>query len=714
MSRVGVPAAILVLLALFAAPQFGAPDAASADSSIGSQMTLIMADGEAIRRADGGVQLVQSLVGLVATLRDDQYIAFTTAEDSTSLVGPFRGSNVRLPEFVGQIEAMLDTPTQRSRSLLEAVSEALALLTVREAAPGSSVYLVAGGSTDADFTRHASHLPALAAAFAANGWHVDGLALSGSTEDAVAFLRSLATDSGGRLFDLSEASGLGPVGDAILRHDAEGSLSAIGSRSLRYGEVMSTLVTILPGTRQATFLIFKSNPFGSLVLTSPSGFNVSANDLTNYRVVETPHMVAWRLVDPTPGTWRVDARGLIGQVSKWVHQTNRFSLVLRSSGPVALGEPVSITAYVKDGAGTAVLEDVRLFANITAPDGTTRVFELRDDGTRGDGVPGDGYFSIIMPPLQARGTYDVELELSWDRYKHTITSLSQLYADSFPAIDVQRVAIDQVVPGERTMVATVSVHVDGDPYPVEEDTLVASLVSEAGRSGVVELEPRRLYGNGPAWQFDVFFTTQEAGRHALSLTLSLSYAGRIHTQTSSPFTLDAVSPAVAEVITASEPATVRTIDPAPRPVTSVVPAPTRDSGFSWGLAVTLALMLAVPGAAAGYWLTRTRPHGYLYDDRGTPLVDFSQVQRHPLLDLFFRSTVRGSELGVPALDGLLFQFSGDQIVIRGYGEHPTVRVNNQPLVTEASVYDKTWIGTEGKLFTFLRRPLALPAGGSDD
>ena len=715
MSRVGVPAAVLFLLALFAAPQLGAPDTASADSSIGSRMTLVMADAEAVRDADGGVGLVQSLVGLVAVLRADDYIAFSTMENPTELVGPFRGRNVRLPEFQASIEAMLQTPASRSTSVIEAVSEMRSLLAVNEAAPGSAVYLVAGGSSGADYARHIGHLPGVAEGFAAGGWHVDSLVLPDSSAEATSFTQSMASATDGHVTTLSEALDLGPIGDSILRQDVSGSLYEAGSSSLGYGEVMSTLITVLPGTQEATLLIFKENPYGSLVLTNPSGQNVSAHDAAVAQAVETPNMVAWQLVDPAPGRWRVDARGVTGPVSKWVHHTNRYTLILGSAGPVALGEPLPISAYVKDGGQIAVLSDARMFANITAPDGVTRTFELHDNGRDADNRAQDGYFAAIIPALEARGTYAVELELAWNRYEHTITSLTQVEADHFPTIDVESVVVGEIRPGERTQVATVSIHVDGDPYPVEPGALVPALVSEPGKSGTIELEPRRLYGEGPAWQFDVFFVASEAGRHALSLTLHLSYAGRDHAQTSRPFTLEAVSPFVAEQPATEKPKPAQPAEQPSAPVAAPAEPEQAPEGFPWvGLGVSLAIVLATAGAAALYWLTRTKPHGYLYDDNAMPLVAFAEVQRHPLMTLLFRDTIRGRELGISALDGLSFRFEPDHITVSGRGRHPTVRVNNQPLVDKAPVYDRNWIGTEGKLFAFMTEPLPVPSGGSDD
>ena len=62
---------------------------------------------------------------------------------------------------------------------------------------------------------------------------------------------------------------------------------------------------------------------------------------------------------------------------------------------------------------------------------------------------------------------------------------------------------------------------------------------------------------------------------------------------------------------------------------------------------------------------------------------------------------------MPGLEGVVFQFDGSRINIRSSHEHPTVRVNNQPLVDKTDLEDKSWIGTGGKLYTFLANPIQL-------
>ena len=52
----------------------------------------------------------------------------------------------------------------------------------------------------------------------------------------------------------------------------------------------------------------------------------------------------------------------------------------------------------------------------------------------------------------------------------------------------------------------------------------------------------------------------------------------------------------------------------------------------------------------------------------------------------------------------MFRFSGKGISVRNLRNRPAVRVNNHPLLEEIPIEDKAWIGTHGKLYSFLVAP----------
>ena len=718
MKRAGALSSVAAIIVLFSALVTTVHRVAWADSPRIPQMVFIVADAEAIRQSGQGISLTRSFIGLIATLKDDQPITFISVGSELETVGPFLGSDPEVADMQDSVESWLrrSLPAPRD-ALADAVAEAHVMLGVQRAAPGSSIYLITGDSPGADFARLGDLLSPLAARIGKTDWTVNGMSLPGASTEATDFLKEISTISGGRHHELSIAEGFRQLTDSILSEGASGSLTPVGDARLKQDDLMSTVVSIAPGTRETTLLLFKESPLGSLRLSNPGGFEAPAGDRTASHVLETPHMILWRLIDPMPGDWTVDARGLEGLISAWEFSTNKYSLVLHAPEPLPLDEPVPLVASVQEDDLAVALKDVRMFAIVTTPDGGTVVHELRDDGIGGDAVEGDGFFSAVVSPLNTEGQYDVQLELSWLEYDHKITSLDSFELRAFPSIEVRTVQHGDMEPGNRTHIGTVYVHVSGEPYPVSGKQLTAALTARPGNEGLLELEPRRLFGNGPAWEHDIFFTPQQPGRQTLLFRLNLEYAGRPYSYTSRSLVLSSVAPPtpVEESVPPVVPLPVAAPVPPPSPELSTPPplVPV-ESQFPWPAVAVPGMVLLVLAAGVAYLLTRTRPFGYLYDDRDEPLVDFAAIQRHPIVEFFFRNSMKGRDLNVRGLEGLAFKFSGDQVRVRSLPGAPSVRVNNQPLIDQATIEERAWIGIGGKLFSFLSSPLPSPMSAGDD
>ena len=717
MNRVRVLSAFFVFAIALASLQWSVTTVASAQTSSARQMVVIVADGAAVNWYSEGPDLARSFVGLVSTLQDEQLLVFIGVDDPSDIFGPFEAKDSDLKVIAEQIDARLTSqgPPQAD-GLANAVTEAYAVLGEERAAPGSSVYVITGTSPGAHFSQASSQLTVLADRFVDMGWPVNGVSLPGASDEALEFLNGLSANSGGQTFQLSVSEGYRKIVEAILSQGAKGSLAQVGSGVLTPSELMTSVISVAPGTRETTLIFFKESPYGSLRLSNPSGFEVSAGDRTASQVMETPHVVVWKLIDPAPGNWRVDARGMEGLISAWENSSNKYGVVLRSTAPLPLNDTNTLVAHVSDGDRPAVLSGVRLVANITTPTGATTVHEMKDDGNDTDSVAGDGYFSVVLPPLLVEGEYNVELELSWLEYNHRISSNASFEARAFPTMEVETLAVKELEPGERVQVAKVSVHVQGGPFPVDADRLIATLASPDGQEAILELEPRRLFGDGPAWQYDVFFTPQDQSRHTLLFQLNMEYAGRPYSQISDSIVLSSFlpPPPIAQVLKPDTPAPRAPVDarPAARPMP--LPAPPEPSRALWPLLALAVLLLAGVAAAAFYLLPRTRPHGYIYNDLDEPLVDFSELKRNPVLGFLLKGWVRGRELSVPGLENVAFQFSRGRITLHGAKGQQTIRVNNQPLVEKATIQDKTWIGTGGRLYTFLLSPTAMHGGAGAD
>ncbi|MBM3935339.1 MAG: hypothetical protein FJ319_13780 [SAR202 cluster bacterium] len=667
---------------------------ASADSPFSTQQVIIVADGTAVRQHALGPGSVRSLTEMAATLHTKQPITFMNTDAPTAPVGPIRLTDAGFTAIQDAIEATFKAEApEKPGDLAQGLTAAFEMLGGENSANGSIVYVVAGANEGVDFATMSTTVSPLVAGFADKKWTITGISLPGASAESDAFLQSVSGKTGGKVYSAAGTTGFKDLANAILTGESRWPLGSVGERALKPEELYSTTVSIIPGTREKTLLIFKDNTYGSLRLTNPAGLEVSAGDRSASYVSETPNLVIWRLIDPAPGDWKIDARGMQGQLSIWEYSTNPYSVTFKQQAPMPLHKTNSIVAIVRENQQAVHLAGVRVFANVTTLDGAQISYEMNDDGVNGDAAAKDGNYSALIPPQAAVGTYKVRVEMSWPKYSYTVSSEGSFVTQVFPQIDLTMVATEQLEPGVRARVATALVHIAGSPYPISPEKLFVSLGSN---SGAVEVEPRRLFGNGPASEFDVYFTPSGEALHSMVVRMSLDYAGRVYMESTPSRVLSSILPVAPAAPVVEAPAAA-----APAPVVIVPPPAPAKRELPVGLIVAGVAILAVIAVASAYFLTRTRPYGYLYGESDVPLVDFANLKRQPVMAFLYRGLVKGSELGIPGLEGVVFRFNKDQIDLTVAREFSTVRVNNQPVVERTAIGNRTWIGARGRLYTFL-------------
>ena len=746
MTRLGVFLTVAAVAAFF----FVNVGVSEAESVGARQMAVVIADRDAIRASEDSGYLFESLFGLLTTLRPEDRMAFVPVQEPEDVVGPVGGAEADLRLMIADIDSIMAGTPLEPASLVDAMVEASSVMGDERALSGSDVYLIVADDARVALDRQHSNLAPLLSRFQENGWRVNGIMLPETTSSVKQFLGKMAEDSGGSVYDLSAEGGLTELGQAILSEDLRGSLSPLGQRDLYPSEVMTTAVDVSPGTEETTVIIVKETPDGSLRISNPDGLDSSQGDRSSSRVIETPHVVAWKLTDPAVGSWMVDIGGVEGRVSVWSHSTNRYSLVLGNSEPIPTGQPATISAYITEDGRPVKLHGITVVARLTTPDGANLAYTMNDNGENGDVVSGDGYYSVGLGPLQSIGEYETVLEMWWPDHTYMVSSGSSFTTSAFPAIRVEPGKLNELESGVRALVATVYVHVQGEPYAIQSEQLTASIGTpfEQGRRavlgqgkvaqgsegqslptptsapegfGLLEVEPQRLFGDGPAWEYQVYYTPSSEGRRDLFFDLDLEYSGVRYAHSSEALRLTSLAPVVPEVAPVvpevapvapvaaeiSPPAVPVTVPVTISPTSVTVVAETQSMAV-WPVVVALVLIIAVIATVLAYLLTQARPRGYLYNDLNEPIVDFSKLKRGPAVALFLKNLVPGRDLNVPELSGLVFMFTRSGVKLRSAGEHPTVRVNNQPLINEAEIDDQTWIGSGGKLFTFMLSPAQDP------
>ena len=713
-------AVIAVLLGWLAASS----PAAFAQTDSLQEMAVIVVDSSSVREAEQAIPLTLSIVGLMATQQDGREAVFIDTDQPGEAIGPFTASDSDFASIRSEVaERLAANPSYAAQSIVEALDEARSTLSQYEATAGSSIYVAMGGNADFAFDELSYTVSPLVNRIAEKGWTITGLNLDASDPKSAQFLDSISRPTGGSVFSLSSGADLKPLADHAFGFGEVNSVEEFASMTLVDSPLTSSRIPIKPGTEETTLYFFKENPAGSFLLVNPKGEAVSNGDGLISQVVETDNLAIWRLVNPTAGNWKVETLGVDGKVSVWGHVSDQYNLILRIPSPVPTGEPNTLVAYAAQDGRTAVLKGVRMFAKIINPDSSVSLYEMFDNGVRGDSRAGDGYFSVVLPSLEIAGSYAVTLELRWPGFDHNISANHTFEALPFPAFHVETASVRDLVPGEATNIGTVSVHLDGGPYAVDPSAIDIGLATSSENPGTLELVPHRLYGDGSAWQFDMLFTPSEFGSHTLQFNLSLEYSGRTYTEPSSSIaisTVPSVSPPVSIVPAAVEPRPASVAPTVPEPVAAqaavagVAIPPPAQTAFPWLVVVALVIVAVPIAAGVAYFLTRPKPYGYIYTETDDELVDFSNLERRPVFRFFYRGLIRGSELNIPGFEGLVFHFMKDRIDVKSFGVHSTVRVNNQPLIDSATISDKTWIGTGGKLYTFLNSPMPPPEPAGAD
>ena len=696
---------------------------------------IVLVDRHATSMSQENRNLAVSFVGLLSALREDQSIGFLTA-DSEGAIGPAVSGSAEHKSAYREIVARIeDSASVQTADLSEPLSYAHELMKFEGAGEGSTVYVISGGDLEGESPAEVYPLGETINDFKREGWQVVSIALPGSSTYAKDFTRTVSGGTGGDIFPLSTPEELKVIADNILSVDAKGSLFEIGQDELAPNDVFTASLDIAPSTTESSLVFFKQGSAGSLSLQNPSGGKASEGDRALSGVVETAHVVIWTLIDPVPGEWTVDVRGGDGFISAWHYPKNKLDLNLVSFDTIPFDQSTEFVAYVADGHERVHVPDGEMRATIIDSEGKAFTYELNDDGEFGDAVPGDAYYSTTVPPLGSEGEYRIDLELHWPQHEHNISTQKSVMAQAFPVLDVNLEHTEGLVPGDRVIIGTAEVKVNGQPYAVPTSMLSADISSESGES-VIELVPQELLNTGHAWAFDIVFTPGSKELHTALFHINMQYAARDYNFTTdaavlSSFAARAVPQPQQQVITQVE--YVDRIVEVPVEVEVPVPAevapPAPEEGTDFPVMIAI---IAVAGVAsilivaaiiyAIYGLTRPTPYGYVYDDEGDLLVDFSKIERSFMTLVTHKNLILGEELGIPELRGLSFYYGDGEVDIRSTQTEPSIRINNRPLIEgqETRSLNQSWIGTQGKLFSLHltkpeedSQPFIAPVVGDD-
>lgn len=701
------------------------------------KLTVVAIDRYSISSGDANDQLVNTFVGLLCNLKEDEPVVFVFTDDLSDTYGPLYGNADNSAELRSQVNAAVGSGSASAPvDIASSLSSIYDYMTSVHAREDASIYLVTASEDYTVSDQMSADIASALAPIVERGWNVFAATAPGTNSALVSELDRISVNSGGESFALTMPEGIEEFMDRSLRMKSRGALNHVGQASLSDNPVFEVDLDILPSTRWANVVFVREDPQTSFRITNPEGLESSYGDRTSSSVIEFPHMVIWQVTDPAQGNWKAEARGGRGVVSANLHLINRYTVELQDMGAVPVDHPETLIVAAVLDRGELVSPDATVEARVTGPSGDSIVHELNDAGLQGDSIPLDGYFSLTLPPLKEEGRYDVELRLSWPDVGHSIISLAQFEARHFPTIEVTPIMVEGLKPGITEKVASVFVNINGQPYTALADEVTVSVSGgDKTPAGEVTKIPHEIITLGKSYGFDIYYTPPTEVQSSVIFGLNIEYAGRNYIYSTDSMVVSSL-PVPASVGQSPAPVTAPIPAPAAAPAPAsasappaappVAPPPQVEDSQSGGLPTeAIIIVLAAIGIAALavilYWLTRPTPFGYMYTEEGELLVDFGGMNRRPVDNIMKRSRVDGDEIDLPGFGGVSFVFGSDTVTIVSVQVLPnTVRVNNQPVTDTMTIYDNSLIGASGRLyfFRYVSPEISLESGivetGDDD
>ena len=114
------PATLLIVIITLVA--VGSQHALAAEPGA-APLVVILADRDAVAESDGGIDLIDSFVGLVSTLREGQQFAFVGADQPAEVLGPVVAGKSEFRSFHQEIFARITSEAEPGSNMVSALAE---------------------------------------------------------------------------------------------------------------------------------------------------------------------------------------------------------------------------------------------------------------------------------------------------------------------------------------------------------------------------------------------------------------------------------------------------------------------------------------------------------------------------------------------------------------------------------------------------------------
>ncbi len=616
-----------------------------------------------------------------------KFFSLNSPHDSFEIISTQNDSKIYTSELNQWLKSDRTKQEEDTRIISGALGEAINELNVTNASEGSTINLVLFDELKIDANEQKIVQSMIDSLYNKN-WKLNVIHKYGTTKSTLDKYSNWSTWGQGILQPIVVPDTIELLVERILQDNAERILKKDFKGIIDKNSLFQKEILVTPGSSELEIVSYTANSEGNISIVSPLN---TEGKVTPSNLVVTPFSKIWRFNNPVPGRWIFKISDYDSGLLSIYHRNKvDYNIDLVSKGPFPTKNSIQLVTnmvksndrLISDNAYVELIFDNKIS------------YEMNDNGNKGDAVPGDGYYSMILPDVLQPGEYDVSIKFSWPEFGSSISDSTKISFENFPEIKTDVINTTELSLNTNTSIAIIEILLEGEKYYINKDDIKWAFSSDQEKLDIT-VKPINAIQDGRASKFEIMLSASDYGKASIVFRLDSTYKNKQFVMYSDTVVIKTISKPVQEPV--SE------IVKEANSVEKIQEKIETQSNFMLTIFIIVAVLIILLTIIFVYALItysmKVDTRGYIYDDKNNLLFDINSIKRNLPNKIFQRNQIKGLDFKEDLFKGLEFRFMEGYVILTNKSGQ-SVRVNNQPLSESVEIFGKAWIGIQGKLVLY--------------
>jgi len=616
-----------------------------------------------------------------------KFFSLNSPHDSFEIISTQNDSKIYTSELNQWLKSDRAKQEEDTRIISGALGEAINELNVTNASEGSTINLVLFDELKIDANEQKIVQSMIDSLYNKN-WKLNVIHKYGTTKSTLDKYSNWSTWGQGILQPIVVPDTIELLVERILQDNAERILKKDFKGIIDKNSLFQKEILVTPGSSELEIVSYTANSEGNISIVSPLN---TEGKVTPSNLVVTPFSKIWRFNNPVPGRWIFKISDYDSGLLSIYHRNKvDYNIDLVSKGPFPTKNSIQLVTNMVKSNDRLISNDAYvelIFDNKIS-------YEMNDNGNKGDAVPGDGYYSMILPDVLQPGEYDVSIKFSWPEFGSSISDSTKISFENFPEIKTDVINTTELSLNTNTSIAIIEILLEGEKYYINKDDIKWAFSSDQEKLDIT-VNPINAIQDGRASKFEIMLSTSDYGKASIVFRLDSTYKNKQFVMYSDTVLIKTISKPVQEP--------VAEIVKEANSVEKIQEKIETQSNFMLTIfiivAVLIILLIIIFVYALITYSMKVDTRGYIYDDKNNLLFDINSIKRNLPNKIFQRNQIKGLDFKEDLFKGLEFRFMEGYVILTNKSGQ-SVRVNNQPLSESVEIFGKAWIGIQGKLVLY--------------